>query len=149
MKEAAKRYSIVPQSRPSEKNAALGSSSAASHHRVGQRRITAERFSPITFITYICWDSRRRTGFHPQMCIAKALTNRRLACKHALMRRPHSSSTTGNARLKEPAGASKEPLQVRIPTDVKRRFKAHAAMRGIAPHKLFVEVWEHYERTRA
>src|SRR5271168_4897280 len=50
MKEAAKRYSIVPQSRPSEKNAALGSSSAASHHRVGQRRITAERFSPITFI---------------------------------------------------------------------------------------------------
>ena len=29
---------------------ALGSSSSASHHRVGQRRITAERFSPTDFI---------------------------------------------------------------------------------------------------
>ncbi|WP_448205709.1 hypothetical protein [Azospirillum sp. sgz302134] len=43
----------------------------------------------------------------------------------------------------------KEPLQVRIPTLVKRQFKAAAAMRGLEPHELFVEVWEHYQRTRA
>lgn len=42
----------------------------------------------------------------------------------------------------------KEPLQVRIPTEVKRRFKSYAAMRGLEPHELFVEVWEHYEKTR-
>lgn len=41
----------------------------------------------------------------------------------------------------------KEPLQVRIPVVVKRRFKAHAAMRGIEPNELFVEVWAHYEHT--
>lgn len=34
---------------------------------------------------------------------------------------------------------------MRIPTAVKRRFKAHAAMRGIEPNQLFVEIWEHYE----
>lgn len=45
------------------------------------------------------------------------------------------------------AKAVKEPLQVRIPGAVKRRFKAHAALRGIEPNELFVEVWEHYERT--
>jgi hypothetical protein len=45
------------------------------------------------------------------------------------------------------AEISKEPLQVRIPQEVKRRFKAHAAMQGIAPHELFVQVWEYYERT--
>ena len=47
------------------------------------------------------------------------------------------------------AKAAKEPLQVRIPGAVKRRFKAHAALLGIEPNGLFVEVWEHYERTRA
>lgn len=41
--------------------------------------------------------------------------------------------------------ATKEPLQVRIPTAVKRRFKAHAAIRGIEPNALFVEIWERYE----
>jgi hypothetical protein len=41
----------------------------------------------------------------------------------------------------------KEPLQVRLPVKVKRRFKAHAALRGLEPNELFVEVWEHYERT--
>lgn len=46
-------------------------------------------------------------------------------------------------------GSEKEPLQVRIPMLVKRRFKAHAAMRGIEPNELFIEVWEHYERTHA
>lgn len=48
-----------------------------------------------------------------------------------------------------PAGDAKEPLQVRIPIPVKRRFKAHAAMRGLEPNELFVEVWNHYERTFA
>lgn len=43
--------------------------------------------------------------------------------------------------------ADKEPLQVRIPGSVKRRFKAHAALRGMEPNELFVEVWEHYQRT--
>jgi hypothetical protein len=49
------------------------------------------------------------------------------------------------------AGASeaKEPLQIRIPRAVKRRFKAHAAMRGMEPNELFVEVWGLYETTRA
>jgi hypothetical protein len=45
-----------------------------------------------------------------------------------------------------PCGAAdKEPLQVRIPVAVKRRFKSHAALRGLDPHELFVEVWERYE----
>ncbi len=43
---------------------------------------------------------------------------------------------------------AKEPLQVRIPVAIKRSFKAHAAMRGLEPNELFVEVWNHYERTR-
>lgn len=47
------------------------------------------------------------------------------------------------------AKAAKEPLQVRIPGAIKRRFKAHAAMRGVEPDELFVEAWEHYERTHA
>lgn len=47
------------------------------------------------------------------------------------------------------ADTGKEPLQVRIPGPVKRRFKAHAALRGIEPNELFVEMWEHYERTQA
>lgn len=54
--------------------------------------------------------------------------------------------------LQDRAGAAKlakEPLQVRIPGIVKRRFKAHAALRGIEPNELFVEAWEHYERTHA
>ena len=43
------------------------------------------------------------------------------------------------------SGAGKEPLQVRIPAPLKRKFKAHAALRGIEPNELFVEVWQHYE----
>jgi hypothetical protein len=43
----------------------------------------------------------------------------------------------------------KEPLQVRIPVGVKRRFKSHAALRGMAPNELFVEVWERYEASLA
>jgi len=42
---------------------------------------------------------------------------------------------------------AKEPLQVRIPRDVKRCFKAHAAMLGLEPNELFVEMWQHYERS--
>lgn len=56
-----------------------------------------------------------------------------------------------NAAKPDPrlAETAKEPLQVRIPGPVKRRFKAHAALRGIEPNQLFVEMWEHYERTHA
>ena len=50
------------------------------------------------------------------------------------------------AALPSPAGA-KEPLQVRIPVAVKRRFKSHAALRGLEPNELFVELWEQYEAT--
>ncbi len=41
----------------------------------------------------------------------------------------------------------KEPLQVRIPVSIKRAFKSAAALRGIEPNQLFVEIWDHYERT--
>jgi hypothetical protein len=44
-------------------------------------------------------------------------------------------------------GGDKEPLQVRIPVGVKRRFKSHAALRGMEPNELFVVVWEHYEES--
>ena len=43
---------------------------------------------------------------------------------------------------------SKEPLQVRIPVGIKRQFKARAALLGIEPNELFVEVWQHYEQAR-
>lgn len=43
--------------------------------------------------------------------------------------------------------SGKEPLQVRIPTAVKRAFKSTAALRGMEPNELFVEVWNHYEQT--
>jgi len=48
-----------------------------------------------------------------------------------------------------PPAYDKQPPQVRIPGPIKRRFKAHAAMMGVAPNQLFVEMWEHFERTRA
>lgn len=41
----------------------------------------------------------------------------------------------------------KEPLQIRIPSTLKRQFKAHAAMRGLEPNELFAEVWDHYHST--
>lgn len=46
------------------------------------------------------------------------------------------------------AVARKELLQVRIPGPVKRRFKAHAAMRGMEPNELFVGMWGHDPRTK-
>ena len=56
---------------------------------------------------------------------------------------PHSAE---KSKLRAPdAPADKEPLQVRIPVAVKRRFKSHAAARGLEPHELFVEVWAQYE----
>ena len=51
--EREKRQSATgsfPQSRPSEKKAASGSSSPETHHHDRQRRITAERSSPMSFI---------------------------------------------------------------------------------------------------
>ena len=78
------------------------------------------------------------------------LTTRRRACIHARMvaAKRHSESTQASdntpARVVE-----KEPLQVRIPVTVKRRFKSHAALRGMEPNELFVEVWERYEASLA
>ena len=43
---------------------------------------------------------------------------------------------------------SKEPLQVRIPVRIKRQFKARAALLGIEPNELFVEIWRQYERSQ-
>jgi hypothetical protein len=48
-----------------------------------------------------------------------------------------------------PKAEPKEPLQIRIPVSIKRRFKAHAAMRGVEPNELFVEIWRHYEAQTA
>lgn len=44
------------------------------------------------------------------------------------------------------SGSEKEPLQVRIPRNIKRRFKAKAAMLGVEPNELFVRMWDMYER---
>jgi len=75
------------------------------------------------------------------------------ACKHAhKMSQPsdhHPTATQRKVPATSGADNSKEPLQIRIPTAIKRRFKAHAALRGLEPNKLFVEVWDHYEATRA
>lgn len=50
-------------------------------------------------------------------------------------------------RVRSGRTGDKEPLQVRIPASLKRRFKAHAAISGLEPNELFVEVWTHYENT--
>jgi hypothetical protein len=50
-------------------------------------------------------------------------------------------------RAKQTPQSEKEPLQVRIPTGVKRAFKSAAALRGMDPNELFVEMWSHYEQT--
>ncbi len=52
------------------------------------------------------------------------------------------------SRARRPNQEEKEPLQVRIPASVKRRFKTFAAMQGLEPNELFVEVWQHYEKTK-
>jgi len=57
----------------------------------------------------------------------------------------HAAKPVVAGPAKVSAALEKEPLQVRIPSDVKRRFKAAAAMRGLEPHELFVEVWREYE----
>jgi hypothetical protein len=70
----------------------------------------------------------------------------RAACTHARMSSAKRylprevSSCHPSARAED-----KEPLQVRLPVHLKRQFKSHAALRGMEPHQLFVEVWEHYE----
>jgi hypothetical protein len=42
---------------------------------------------------------------------------------------------------------AKEPLQIRLPVSVKRKFTAHAVLRGLDLNEQFQEVWEHYEQT--
>ena len=74
-----------------------------------------------------------------------ALTTCRLACSHV------RTGATKRHPVPVPAPGSfgkvggKEPLQVRIPVSVKRRFKSHAALLGMEPNELFVVVWERYE----
>jgi hypothetical protein len=58
---------------------------------------------------------------------------------------PKSTRVTKGRSGPADAALKKEPLQVRIPVSVKRRFKSYAALRGIEPNALFVEIWEHYE----
>jgi hypothetical protein len=68
------------------------------------------------------------------------------ACKHARMavaKRNRGPTTLSHRQSAVAQG--KEPLQVRIPVAVKRRFKSYAALKGMEPHELFVAVWEHYE----
>ena len=60
-------------------------------------------------------------------------------------RLPHLPTQGGADKLGKEA---KEPLQIRIPTSIKRRFKAFAAMQGKEPNELFVEVWESFERAQ-
>jgi len=64
----------------------------------------------------------------------------------AAKRRTASAQASGQSPAR---GVDKEPLQVRIPVGVKRRFKSHAALRGMEPNELFVEVWERYEASLA
>jgi hypothetical protein len=59
---------------------------------------------------------------------------------------PASESTAARPRrapLPKPEG--KEPLQIRIPVSVKRQFKSRAALCGLEPNELFVEIWAYYE----
>jgi hypothetical protein len=51
-------------------------------------------------------------------------------------------------RPRRTALVEKEPLQVRIPVSVKRKFKTYAAMHGLEPNELFVQVWRHFEETK-
>lgn len=76
------------------------------------------------------------------------MTNRESAWLHARMTAVVKSSKNTSVPRKAASLAEKEPLQVRIPTKVKRAFKSAAALRGMEPHELFVEVWNHYEQTR-
>jgi len=41
--------------------------------------------------------------------------------------------------------ADKQPLQLRIPVNIKRAFKAQAALQGIAANALFIEMWKYYD----
>ena len=58
---------------------------------------------------------------------------------------PASHGHAGQSSRPTAKLAVKEPLQIRIPVAVKRRFKAHAAMLGLEPNALFIKVWDHYE----
>jgi hypothetical protein len=85
-------------------------------------------------VTTLSNETLTESRLHASMRIVKAIRSR-LASKPA-----------GGLRRSGSTLAEKEPLQIRIPTDIKRRFKAAAALRGLEPNELFVEVWEQYER---
>ena len=52
---------------------------------------------------------------------------------------------TGAVLETKPEGTT-EPIQFRIPSPIKRDFKAYAASRGIAGNKLFTEMYEFYRQ---
>lgn len=56
------------------------------------------------------------------------------------------ASTNVTTDTNRDGGSEKEPLQVRIPRDIKRRFKAKAALMGMEPNELFVRMWDVFER---
>lgn len=69
------------------------------------------------------------------------------ACKHAKM-----NTDSPEQRHRRPSALkleAKEPLQVRIPISVKRRFKSCAALNGVEPNELFCEIWAYYEAAHA
>ena len=56
---------------------------------------------------------------------------------------PTPAATPDN--LLRPAIGEKVPLQVRIPPEAKREFKAYAAAHDLPSSHLFLKVWEHYK----
>lgn len=57
----------------------------------------------------------------------------------------HPTASPRSAAPRSRVAGGKEPLQVRIPAVAKRRYKAHAAQRGMETNELVVEIWDYYE----
>jgi aldehyde dehydrogenase family protein len=131
-----------------------GNPLAESRQAPPKRALEVRRFSPIPDATgrpgtaalppIASQKTRHLNTAHNQAYAAiclQELTNRRNACNHARMMVTVRRADVERGRGRRPPRPdSKEPLQVRIPTPVKRRFKAQAAMRGMEPNELFVEV---------
>jgi hypothetical protein len=66
------------------------------------------------------------------------------ACNHARMQ-PRLPGIITPSESRRTIGGEKEPLQVRIPKVVKRRFMSHAGLCGLKANELFVKIWEYYE----
>lgn len=81
-----------------------------------------------------------------QSCVSR-LHEYMHACNHASMQSIGSKRQDQSAHPE--ISGRKEPLQIRIPTAIKRRFKSHAALLGVEPNELFVTVWEQYEASQS